>query len=59
MMINIKKSSFTHNEFTEDLTQQAKEIIPYPIVTITEGFKYLGFFSKTKLLCFSRLGMDV
>ena len=44
MLINIGNSSLTRNEFIEDLTQQEKGIIPYPTVSITKGFKYLGFF---------------
>ena len=41
MLINVGKSRLSHNEFTEYLGQQAKEITPYPVVTITKGFKLI------------------
>ena len=51
MVINIEKSSMEYIEFLEELKQIAKEIIPFPTVPITKGFKYLGFFLKPN--CYS------
>ena len=52
MLINIEKSILAHNEFSEDLAQQYREIIPYPTNPISIGFKYLGFFLKPNLYAF-------
>ena len=43
MMINIEKSVLAHNEFPEDLLNETKEALPFPIATLSEGVKYLGF----------------
>ena len=52
MMINIGKSSLTHNGFIEDIAQQVREIIPYLVIATTEDFKYLGFFLKPNSYAF-------
>ena len=52
MLINIGKSSMTHNEFIEELAQQSKEILSYPTNSISTGFKYLGFFLKPNSYAF-------
>ena len=52
MLINIAKQILDHNEFTEDLTQQERELILYPTITISEGFKYLRFFIKPNSYAF-------
>ena len=35
-----------HNNFSEDMTQRAIEIIAYPTKLMADGFKYLGFHLK-------------
>jgi len=44
MVVNMEKSNLILNEFLEDIIQRAREIIPYQITPVEEGFKYLGFF---------------
>ena len=46
MLVNIENSLLVHNECSEYLIQQSKEILSYPINPMSNGFKYLGFFLK-------------
>ena len=51
MVVNIEKSNLIHNDFPEDMLQRSREIIPYQITLLEEGFKYTGF--KLKPNCYS------
>ena len=44
MVVNMEKSNLIHNEFSDDMIQRVREIVPYQITPVEEGFKYLGFF---------------
>ena len=51
MVVNMEKSNLIHNDFPEDMLQRSREIIPYQITLVEEGFKYMGF--KLKPNCYS------
>ena len=51
IVVKVDKSNLIHNEFPKYMLQRAREIIPYQITPVEEGFKYLGF--KLKPNCYS------
>ena len=46
MVVNMEKSNLILNEFSDDMIQRAREIVPFQITPVEVGFKYLGFFLK-------------
>ena len=44
MVVNMEKSNLIHNEFSDDMIQRTREIVPYQFTPIGDRFKYLGFF---------------
>ena len=46
MVVNMEKSNLIHNEFSVDMIHRVRDIVPYQITPVEEGFKYLDFFLK-------------
>ena len=46
MVVNMEKSNLIHNEFSDDMIQRKREIVPFQITPVEVGFKYLGFCLK-------------
>ena len=44
MVVNMEKSNLIHNEFSANMIHRVREIVPYQITPVEEGFTYLGFF---------------
>ena len=47
MVTNIEKLILDFNNLPDELLTRVRELFPFPLIPIVEGFKYLGFFLKT------------
>ena len=45
MVVNMGKSNLIHNEFSADMIHRVREIVPYQITPVEEGFKFFIYFS--------------
>ena len=46
MVVNMEKSNLIHNDFPNDIIKSSREMLPYKIPNVEDGFKSLGFVLK-------------
>ena len=46
MAYNALKSQFLEADWTSEELIPLKDLLPYEVITLDDGFKYLGFFLK-------------
>ena len=52
MAFDYHKSQFLKAGWSREDLSQLNEILPYEVKSLDDGFKYLGFFLKPKLLLY-------
>jgi hypothetical protein len=48
MLVNLTKSTFHHSGIQGEVLENFKEVFPYNFVDLSEGFRYLGYFLKSR-----------